>query len=173
MSQYKVASAPAISALQRKCDLMCCDRSLANDHPRIPAAGEIDDGGCGRPGSRTAVDDQWNLVPKLFSNAVCIGALRVSAQIGRGCRDRADRDAQPPRGRSQPSGTRSATLPVLAVTRSGSFDPALTMIVNGPGQNFSASRSNAVSISRASSYACATSAISRDNGLWRARVLIS
>ena len=43
------------------------------------------------------------------------------------------------------SGTRRARLPVLAVTRRGSFDPALTMMVSGPGQNFSARRSKAES----------------------------
>src|ERR1700688_185371 len=35
-------------------------------------------------------------------------------------------------------GTRSATLPVLAVTLSGKREPAFTMIVSGPGQNFRA-----------------------------------
>ena len=49
------------------------------------------------------------------------------------------------------SGTRNARLPVFAVTRSGSFPPALTTMVSGPGQNFSARRSNAVSRERASS----------------------
>ena len=44
------------------------------------------------------------------------------------------------------SGTRSATLPVLAVTRSGSLLPAFTTMVSGPGQNFSASRSKALSM---------------------------
>src|SRR5581483_8526306 len=33
-------------------------------------------------------------------------------------------------------GTRRATLPVLAVTLSGSLEPAFTMMVSGPGQNF-------------------------------------
>ena len=36
-------------------------------------------------------------------------------------------------------GTRSATLPVLAVTFSGKREPAFTMMVSGPGQNFRAS----------------------------------
>ena len=49
------------------------------------------------------------------------------------------------------SGTRRATLPVLAVTRKGSLLPALTMMVSGPGQNFSASRSNSGPMERASS----------------------
>ena len=49
------------------------------------------------------------------------------------------------------SGTRRARLPVLAVTRRGSLEPALTMMVRGPGQNFSARRSKAESIWRASS----------------------
>ena len=71
------------------------------------------------------------------------------------------------------SGTRRATLPVLAVTRRGSLEPALTMMVRGPGQNFSARRSKAVSISRARSYACSTWAMRSERGLWRARVLIS
>src|SRR5580698_4323567 len=35
-------------------------------------------------------------------------------------------------------GTRSATLPVLAVTFSGRREPAFTMMVSGPGQNFRA-----------------------------------
>src|SRR5579864_7990359 len=35
-------------------------------------------------------------------------------------------------------GTRKATLPVLAVTLSGSRDPAFTIMVSGPGQNFRA-----------------------------------
>src|SRR5579863_2542829 len=35
-------------------------------------------------------------------------------------------------------GTRNATLPVLAVTLSGSRDPAFTMMVSGPGQYFRA-----------------------------------
>src|SRR5208283_3762665 len=35
-------------------------------------------------------------------------------------------------------GTRSATLPVLAVTFKGRRDPALTMMVSGPGQNLRA-----------------------------------
>ena len=48
------------------------------------------------------------------------------------------------------SGTRKATLPVLAVTRSGNLEPARTMIVKGPGQNFSASRSKPLSMPRAS-----------------------
>src|SRR5579863_3249001 len=33
-------------------------------------------------------------------------------------------------------GTRSATLPVLAVTLSGRREPAFTIMVSGPGQNF-------------------------------------
>src|SRR5215472_7326831 len=36
-------------------------------------------------------------------------------------------------------GTRKATLPVLAVTFKGRREPAFTMIVRGPGQNFRAS----------------------------------
>ncbi len=36
-------------------------------------------------------------------------------------------------------GTRRATLPVLAVTLSGRREPALTMMVSGPGQNLRAS----------------------------------
>ena len=35
-------------------------------------------------------------------------------------------------------GTRRATLPVLAVTLRGKREPALTIIVSGPGQNFRA-----------------------------------
>jgi len=38
------------------------------------------------------------------------------------------------------SGTRKATLPVLAVERSGSLQPAFTMMVSGPGQKRRASR---------------------------------
>jgi len=49
------------------------------------------------------------------------------------------------------SGTRSATLPVLAVTRRGSLLPALTMMVSGPGQKRSARRSKSESMLRASS----------------------
>jgi hypothetical protein len=66
------------------------------------------------------------------------------------------------------SGTRRATLPVLAVTRRGRRVPALTTMVSGPGQNRSARRSNAESISRARPYACAVSLMSRERGLWRA-----
>src|SRR5256885_16644464 len=38
------------------------------------------------------------------------------------------------------AGTRSATLPELAVTFSGRRDAARTMMVSGPGQNFLARR---------------------------------
>jgi hypothetical protein len=37
-------------------------------------------------------------------------------------------------------GTRKATFPVFAVTFSGNREPALTMMVNGPGQNLRAKR---------------------------------
>jgi hypothetical protein len=49
------------------------------------------------------------------------------------------------------SGTRKATLPVLAVERKGSLVPARTMMVSGPGQKRSASLSSSGSVSRASS----------------------
>jgi len=49
------------------------------------------------------------------------------------------------------SGTRKATLPVLAVTRRGSLLPALTTMVRGPGQKRSASRSKSESRVRANS----------------------
>ena len=37
-------------------------------------------------------------------------------------------------------GTRKATFPVFAVTFSGNREPALTMMVSGPGQNLRAKR---------------------------------
>src|SRR5208283_1770623 len=49
------------------------------------------------------------------------------------------------------SGTRRATLPVLAVERNGSLVPARTMMVSGPGQKRSASLSSSGSVSRANS----------------------
>src|SRR5208283_3365966 len=49
------------------------------------------------------------------------------------------------------SGTRRATLPVLAVERSGSLLPARTMMVSGPGQKCSANLSKCAPVSRASS----------------------
>src|SRR5579885_188936 len=49
------------------------------------------------------------------------------------------------------SGIRKATLPVLAVTRRGSRELALTISVRGPGQKRSANRSKFASSSRASS----------------------
>lgn len=70
------------------------------------------------------------------------------------------------------SGTRKATLPVLAVERRGSLLLARTMIVRGPGQNLSARRSIIESASRTNVYAWASPEMSNDNGLCFWRVLI-
>ena len=148
MERYLVFQSQHISALQRQRDLVGGNGPFAENHPRVASAGEIDDGGRHRAGGRPAIDDQRNLVAELLAHAVGVGTfgkpwrLAEVAVIGRPSAVTTAREIAA-------SGTRSATLPVLAVTRSGSFEPALTMIVSGPGQNFSASRSNAESSWRA------------------------
>src|SRR5258708_4288534 len=64
------------------------NRAFAEDHPGMAAAGEIDDGGSGRAGGRTTIDDEGNLVAELVADAVGVGTLRIAGEVGRGRGDR-------------------------------------------------------------------------------------
>jgi hypothetical protein len=63
------------------------DSSLAEDHPGVAAAGEIDDGGGGGAGCGTAVDDEGDLVAELLLDSAGVGALGMAVEIGRGSGD--------------------------------------------------------------------------------------
>ena len=126
------------------------DGAFAEDHPGVAAAGEIDDGGGSGAGGGAAVDDEGHLVAELLADAAGVGALGVAGRLAEVAVMGRPRRLTTARGMAA-SGTRRARLPVLAVTRRGSLEPALTTMVNGPGQNFSARRSKAESSWRASS----------------------
>lgn len=68
--------------LHRQGDLMGGDCAFAQNHPRVLAAAQVDDGRCHGTGRGSAVHDQWNLVAELFAHAACPCALRQSPQIG-------------------------------------------------------------------------------------------
>ena len=126
------------------------NRALAENLPAAGAKRQVDNRcGLGAAGG-TAVDDQRNAIADLVADTGCVGALRRALQIGRGRRDWQPEFSTTARGMAA-SGTRSATLPVLAVERRGSLVPARTMMVSGPGQKRSASLSSIGSVSRASS----------------------
>ena len=136
--------------LEGQGDLVGWDCAFAEDHPGVAAAGEVDDGGGGGAGGGAAVDDERELVAELLVDASGGGALGRPARLAGVAVVGRQRRATTARGMAA-SGTRRARLPVLAVTRRGSLLPALTTMVRGPGQNFSARRSKAVSSWRASS----------------------
>jgi hypothetical protein len=124
------------------------DGAFAEDHPGVAAAGEVDDGGGDGAGGGAAVDDEGDLVAELLatqSAQVHSGMPRRLAEVAVMGRPRPATTARA----MAASGTRRATLPVLAVTRRGRRAPALTTMVSGPGQKRSARRSKAVSMSRA------------------------
>jgi hypothetical protein len=117
---------------------------------RPSAQREIDDGGGQRVAGGTAVDDQRNAVADLVADAGARGALRRPCRLAEVAVMGSPKRSTTARGIAA-SGTRRATLPVLAVERSGSLVPARTMMVSGPGQKRSASLSSSGSVSRASS----------------------
>jgi len=73
--------------LQGEGDLVGGDGPLAEDHPGVSAAGEVDDGGGGGAESGATIDDEGNLVAKLLADAGGVGTLGHSAQVGGGCGD--------------------------------------------------------------------------------------
>src|SRR5216683_2601736 len=75
-------------ALEGKGYLVGWNRAFAENHPGMAAAGEIDDGGSGRAGGRTTIDDEGNLVAELVADAVGVGTLRIAGEVGRGRGDR-------------------------------------------------------------------------------------
>jgi len=64
--------------LEGEGDLVGGNGALAEDHPGVAAAGEIDNGGGGGAGGGTAVDDEGDLVAELLADAAGVGALGVS-----------------------------------------------------------------------------------------------
>ena len=130
--------------LERQGNLVGGDRAFAEDHPRVAATGEVDDGGGGGAGRGAAVDDQRKLVTELLADAVGVGALGQAGEIGRGGGDGQAEAADDGAG---DGGLGNAQGDVAGVggDAQGSLEPALTMMVSGPGQNFSARRSKAVS----------------------------
>ena len=60
------------------------DGAFAEDHPRVGAAGEVDDGGGDGARGGAAIDDEWDLVAELLAHAVSVGALGQAAEVGGG-----------------------------------------------------------------------------------------
>ena len=54
--------------LQGECDFMGGDGPLAENHPGVAAAGEVDDGGGGGAGGGASVDDEGDLVSELLAD---------------------------------------------------------------------------------------------------------
>src|SRR5271154_655207 len=73
--------------LEREGDLVSRNGTLAENHPGVAAAGEIDDGGGHGAGGGTTVDDEGEFVAKLLADASGGGALGQAEEVGRGCGD--------------------------------------------------------------------------------------
>ena len=58
------------------------DGTLANDHPGVCSAAEIDDGGGGVAGGWAAVDDEGNFFAELLADLGGVGTLGLAAEIG-------------------------------------------------------------------------------------------
>jgi hypothetical protein len=72
--------------LEAEGDFVGWNRTFAEDHPGVAAAGEIYDGGGDGAGCGTTVDDERQLVAKLFADAGGRGAFGQAGEIrgGRG-----------------------------------------------------------------------------------------
>ena len=72
------------SVLESEGDFVGGDGALAEDHPGVAAAGEVDDGGGEVAGGGTSVDDERDLVCELGADEVGVGALGHAAEVGGG-----------------------------------------------------------------------------------------
>jgi hypothetical protein len=77
-----------LGALQGERDLVGGDGAFAEDHPGVPAAGEVDDGGGECACGGTAVYDERDLVAELCVDVVGKGAFREAAEVCGGGGDR-------------------------------------------------------------------------------------
>ena len=62
-------------------------RAFADNHPRVWAAAQVDDGRGGGSRRWAAVDDEWDLVAELLQHGLGVSAFRCAAEVGGSCGD--------------------------------------------------------------------------------------
>jgi hypothetical protein len=117
-SQYAVKACEEINpcarflVLQGKGDLVRGYGTLTQDHPRVSATAEVNDGSRDRARRGAAIDDQGNFLTELLAHAGRKGAFRKSAKV---CRRRSDRETELADNRAADGSLRNAQRYVAGV----------------------------------------------------------